>query len=79
MAVPSADSPCELAAYLKQQYYALLAGGNPISIRFADREVKYSTGNLDVMQAEILRLEALCAKAQGDKPRRYAFRLGAFR
>lgn len=77
--LPDINDPCAMVTYLKTQYLALLGGGAPISVRFADREVKYSTGNIEQLAAEILRFEGLCAKSQGMATRRFAGRLGAYR
>lgn len=76
---PDWNDPCAALAALKPAYYQAMAGGVILEVRFGTEWTKYSPANFDKLEALILRLEASCAKAKGERPKRFAFRLGAYR
>jgi hypothetical protein len=74
---------CEMAAYLREGYYSILAGGAEKVIRYkgpnGEREVQFAQPNIAMLQAELQKWEALCANAGSTdpKPARFAIRGGA--
>jgi hypothetical protein len=76
--------PCATAAWLRSIYYQRVAGQGVTSIKFGEREVKYSSASFNDTQmlAEIQRLDEQCAlkmaaAGDGTAPRRRAIQLGA--
>ena len=72
------EDPEQALPVLKKAYYELMMGGQKTRIRFGDREVQYSSGDLETLGAVITQMEADLAKANGDKPTRYAIKFGSF-
>lgn len=68
------SDPCALLAALRPAYYALLAGSAEERVRFGEREVVYSRTSLTALQAEVRRLEGVCAAKTSGRPTRFAIR-----
>lgn len=64
------SDPCAAAAALSAAYYKVLSGGAAESVRFADREVRYTRANLSELRAEKDRMEDACAEQSGNSVRR---------
>lgn len=75
---------CEMAAYLRERYYALLGGVGEKMVRYrgpnGEREVQFSSANLPALLSELQKWEGLCAAVAGVSPtRRFAIRAGSMR
>lgn len=77
---------CDMAAFLREAYFNLVAGGAEKVIRYkgpnGEREVQYSQANLTSLQAELQKWENACANATNPndmKPARFAIRGGSVR
>ena len=83
MAAFDADDPCATAVALRKVYYDVLAGGGGqiVSVRFGDREVKYAadTSSLERLRADMLSAEALCDIKNGVQSKRHAITAGSVR
>ena len=73
---------CDMAAYLREAYFTLVAGNTEKRIVYkgpnGEREVEFSAANLSTLQRELQKWEALCV-ADPNKPQRFAIRGGARR
>lgn len=80
MANSSVDwsDPCAALDALRNVKYQILMGSRKVSLRLDDRAVDYGNADVGAIDAEILRLEAACANAQGKPSKRYAIRAGSF-
>jgi hypothetical protein len=80
MAAFDQDDPCATAVALRKVYYDTLAGGGGqvVSVRFGDREVKYDAGagGLDRLRADMLAAETACDLKNGVQPKRRAIKFG---
>lgn len=63
------SDPCAAAAALSASYYKLLSGSQRESVRFADREVRYTRGNLEALRQEMDRKREDCDKKNGMQTR----------
>lgn len=75
---------CDMAAYLRERYLALLSGTGEKVIRYkgpnGEREVQFSTANISALQSELQKWEGLCAAVTGpNTSRRFAIRAGSMR
>jgi len=79
------DDPCQRLAALKSAYYALISGQAETLVRYkgpeGEREVRYSSGNIERLSAAIALAETECAEAQGtlNRNRRFSIRGGSRR
>ena len=73
---PEAD-PVGQVVFLQYIYSERLAGRSVTEIRFADRVTRYSLPTLTEIRAELLYWQQVAAATTGERPRRYAMRLGA--
>ncbi|WP_424362977.1 hypothetical protein [Methylocystis parvus] len=76
---PTAISDADACAYLPQlraAYYALLAGSQTQRVRYGEQEISYSRGNVELLRAEVRRLETLCGAGGGTAR---AIRAGGYR
>lgn len=68
-----ADDPCAMASALRLVRLRVLAGDQEEGARFGQDEVRFTRANIDKLEAEITRLEGLCAaKTPGATRRRFA-------
>lgn len=63
-------NPCAAAAALSAAYFKLLSGGLAETVRFTDREVRWTRAKIDDLRAEKDRQEDLCAQQNGGTVRR---------
>jgi hypothetical protein len=75
---------CDLAAYLRERYYAALAGDRETLIRDrgpdSEQEVRFGNLNLQGLKDELTRAEEACAAANGQVvKRRFAITAGSRR
>lgn len=80
----SSTYACEMAAYLRERYYMLLAGGGEKMVRYrgpnGEREVQFTAANLSSLLNELQKWEGLCSTVDGVNPkRRFAIRAGSMR
>jgi hypothetical protein len=74
---------CDMAAWLREQYYRLMSGGGEKVIRYkgpkGEREVQFTQANLAELKAELQKFEGLCAASTDPNapPRRFAIRGGS--
>lgn len=73
--------PCAVLAVLRPAYYALLGGSNVETVEYSSgagetKRVTYNRTKLDVIQAEVRRLEQLCAAKTSGKATRFAITPG---
>lgn len=72
-----AENPCEILATLVKARLDLLTGGRQVRVKMEGYEVEYSDrSDIGLLDAMIQRYDALCAQAQGKRPRRFAIRAG---
>ena len=62
---PDWNDPCAVLAWLKPQYYGVLAGAGEIRIAYAGRDTTYGQANITELRALKLQLEDECARASG--------------
>ena len=73
----AAENPCETLALLQKARLDLVTGQRQVSVTMEGFSVTYSDrGDMPSLDAAILRYDALCAKAHGKGPRRFAMRAG---
>ena len=71
------ENPCEILAALQKARLDLITGQRQIRVKIEGFEVFYSDQSaIPSLDAMIQRYDALCAKAQGKGPRRFAMRAG---
>jgi hypothetical protein len=69
---PDWGDPCAVLAWIRPQYYKVVAGAQVVTIHDGDQQVTFSQANKNDLAALIARLEADC---QG-RPRRRAIIAG---
>lgn len=71
------ENPCEILAALQKARLDLMTGQRQVSVSLEGFSVTYSDkGDIASLDAAITRYDGLCAKARGQRPRRYAARAG---
>lgn len=76
---PTVISDADACGYLPQlraAYYALLAGSQTQRVRYGEQEISYSRGNVEMLRAEMRRLEIICGAGGGTAR---AIRAGGYR
>jgi len=79
----SSTYACDMAAFLREAYYTIVAGGSEKVIRYkgpnGEREVQFTSANLQFLQGELQYWEGLCGSPNPNRPRRFAIRGGSQR
>lgn len=77
MADPNWEDPCAVLAWLRPQYYKVVAGAAVVTLQHGDRQTTYSQANKEELGRVFRQLESECAAAQGSTTgRRRAFTAG---
>lgn len=77
MADPDWTDPCAVLAWLRPQYYKVVAGLATVTTQHGDTTLTFGQANKDGLATLMRQLESECAKAQGlTAGRRRAFVAG---
>lgn len=76
MADPDWTDPCAVLAWLRPQYYQVIAGGSVTVIRHGDEWTHFGPSDIKALENLMRTLENECAVAQGLRAKRRAITAG---